>query len=86
MAGDKVAGFLEGCFSLISKKLGPAVGEKILSFRAGLDTMRAFSDFAIPAALSLGMWLLICVGLSGDSAAFVASPQLASIGWAKCVY
>lgn len=84
-AGGAVADFLEGCLNLISKKMGRAVREKILTFHAGLDTMRSFSDFAIAAALSLGMWLLICVAYLVTARAFVASPQLASLGWAQCV-
>jgi hypothetical protein len=85
LAGDLVASFLERTFSLISKKLGHAVGEKVRSFHAGLDTMRTFTDFAVVAALSLGMWLVITLAYLETTRAFVASPPLESMTLAKCM-
>ena len=82
---DVVASFLEGTFGLISKKLGHAVGEKIRTFHAGLDTMRSFSDFGVAAALSLGMWMVIALAYLETTRAFVASPQLASMTLAQCM-
>jgi len=40
MAGGAVAAFLEAAFGIVSKRLGNAVGQKIRSFRSGLDAMR----------------------------------------------
>ena len=85
LAGDVVASYLEKTFSLVSKKLGHAVGEKVRGFHAGLDTMRSFTDFASVAALSLSMWLIITLAYLETTRAFVASPQLASMTLAKCM-
>jgi hypothetical protein len=85
LAGGVVASFLEGLFGMVSKKLGHAVGNKIRAFRAGLDTMRAFSDFAYVTALSLVMWGLISLAYIEIIRAFVASPQLAGLTLAKCM-
>ena len=83
--GGAVATFSEHSFGLISKKLGTAVAEKIRTFHAGLDTMRTFSEFAVTASLSLGMWTLIAFAYFITCQAFGASPQLAAITPAKCV-
>ncbi len=85
LAGGAVASFLEGVFSVVSKGLGRAIGEKIRAFRAGLDTLRSFSDFGAVASLSLGMWGLITLAYLEIARAFVASPQLADLTLAKCM-
>jgi uncharacterized protein (TIRG00374 family) len=85
LAGEMVASFLDGLFGMASKKLGHAVGHKIRTFLAGLDTMRTFSDFAVVLALSLGMWGLISLAYLEITTAFVASPQLAHLTLAKCM-
>jgi uncharacterized membrane protein YbhN (UPF0104 family) len=83
--GAEVASFFEHSFGLISKKLGTAVGEKIRAFHAGLDTMRTFSEFAVTASLSIGMWVLIAYAYLITCQAFTASHELASITAPKCV-
>ena len=85
LAGGVVATYLEKIFGLISLKAGQAVGHKVRTFRSGLDTMRSFSDFGLTAALSLSMWLLITLAYVETTRAFVASPELASISFPKCV-
>ncbi len=85
LAGGVVAAFLERAFGVFSTKLGQAVGDKIRTFRTGLDTMRSFSDFAAAASLSVGMWVLIAAAYLETTRAFVASPQLAAMTPAKCV-
>jgi hypothetical protein len=85
VAGGVVASFFDRTLSLASRKLGHAVGEKIRSFHAGLDTMRTFSDFGVVAALSLAMWLIITLAYLETTQAFVASPQLQSMTLAKCM-
>ena len=85
VAGGVVASFSERIFGAISKKLGLAVGHKIRTFRAGLDTMRSFSDFAAVGGLSLLMWALIVLAYFEIMCAFVASPQLADLTLAKCM-
>lgn len=84
-AGNAVAIFLERALGVLSKKIGQAVGHKVREFRAGLDTMRSFGDFAVAAGLSIAMWLLIAASYLETTRAFVASPQLATMTPAKCV-
>jgi hypothetical protein len=85
LAGGAVATFFERVFAPVSKNFGMAIGNKIRTFRSGLDTMRSFSDFAVTASLSLGMWLLIALSYFETCKAFSASPQLSSITPPKCV-
>lgn len=85
LAGGVVATLFETTFGMVSRKLGHAVGHKIRTFRAGLDTMRSFSDFAICASLSLGMWALITAAYLATTKAFTASPELSSMTLAKCM-
>ncbi len=85
LSGGIVASFSERSLGLISKGFGRAVGEKIRTFRTGLDTLRSFSDFGFASSLSLGMWALITVAYLEVTTAFVASPQLAQLTLAKCM-
>lgn len=84
-SGELVAGFFRRSFGMISRKLGESIAQKIIAFRAGLDTMRSFGDLAGVFGLSLGMWLLIALAYFLCCRAFVASPQLAHLGPEKCV-
>jgi glycosyltransferase 2 family protein len=83
LSGGAVATFFEKTFGVLSKGLGAAVGEKIRSFRTGLDTLRTPTDLAVALGLSLSMWLLITLAYLQTAQAFVASPQLASMTLAK---
>ena len=85
MAGGVVASFLEGAFGLVSKKLGHAVGHRVRTFRAGLDTMRSFADFGVVTLLSLTMWGLIALAYLETTRAFVASPELSSMTLPRCM-
>jgi uncharacterized membrane protein YbhN (UPF0104 family) len=85
LSGGVVAGFLERAFGVFSQKLGQAVGDKIRTFRTGLDTMRSFSEFAAVASLSVAMWVLIAASYLETMRAFVANPVLAQMTPAKCV-
>jgi uncharacterized protein (TIRG00374 family) len=85
MAGGVVATLLQDAFSSISKGLGQAIGDRIRAFRAGLDTLRSFADFAIAASLSLTMWMLITLAYLEITTAFVASPELKGLTLAKCI-
>jgi uncharacterized protein (TIRG00374 family) len=85
LAGGAVALLLEDAFSIVSKGLGHAIGDKIRAFRAGLDTLRSFSDFGIASSLSLGMWMLITLAYFEIITAFVASPELKELTLAKCM-
>jgi hypothetical protein len=85
LAGGMVASFFESAFGLASKKMGHAVGNKIRTFRSGLDTMRSFSDFGAAAGLSLVMWGVITLAYLETTQAFVESPELKSMTLAKCM-
>jgi hypothetical protein len=85
LSGGLVAAFFERVFGLVSAKLGHAIGHKIRTFRAGLDTMRNFSDFAVAGSLSLAMWGLITAAYLETTRAFTASPELAQMTLAKCI-
>jgi len=85
LAGGAVAAFFERSVGLVSKKLGHAIGSKVRAFHSGLDIMRSFSDFAVAASLSLGMWVLIAFTYFEVCKAFAASPQLVAITPPKCV-
>ena len=85
LAGGMVASFFEGMFGVFSKKLGHGVGSRIRAFRAGLDTMRSFSDFGIASTLSLSMWLLITLAYLETMLAFTASPELAGMNLPRCI-
>ncbi len=85
LAGGAVAAFIENSLGLVSHKLGHSVGQKIRTFRSGLDTLRTFSDFGLATLLSLGMWVVISVAYLETTRAFVASPQLASMTLPECM-
>jgi glycosyltransferase 2 family protein len=85
LAGGMVAAFMQRSLSVFSKKLGQSVGDKIRTFRIGLDTMRTFMDFGAATALSLAMWMVITLAYLETTQAFVASPQLASMTLPRCM-
>jgi len=85
LAGGAVALLLEDAFSIISKGLGRAIGDKIRAFRAGLDTLRSFADFGLASSLSLTMWMLITLAYFEITTAFVASPELKGLTLARCI-
>lgn len=84
LSGGMVASLFERIFGLISKNMGRAVGQKIRTFHAGLDIIHSFSDFAISASISLGMWMLILFSYVETVHAFTASPVLAGMSLPKC--
>ena len=83
MSGGVVASFFEGTIGTVSKGLGHAIGNKIRSFRTGLNTLRNASDLALTLGLSLGMWALITLAYIVTARAFSASPQLHSLTLAE---
>jgi hypothetical protein len=85
LGGEAFAKVCEGVLGLASKKLGAAIADRIRTFRAGLDTMRSFGEFAATAALSISMWVLIAGAYFETCRAFTASPELAAMSPAKCV-
>jgi hypothetical protein len=85
LAGGAVAAFVEKTLGVLSHKLGHSAGQKIRTFRAGLDTLRSFSDFGVATLLSLGMWVVISVAYLETTRAFAASPQLAAMTLPRCM-
>ena len=85
LAGGAVASFMEKSLGILSSKLGAAVGEKIRTFRVGLDTMRSWADFGGATLLSVGMWIVITLAYLETARAFVASPQLAAMTLSNCM-
>ena len=83
LAGGVVASFFEKTVGVLSKALGQAIGEKIRSFRTGLNTLRTPADLAICLGISLAMWGLITLAYVETAKAFTASPQLASLSLAQ---
>jgi len=85
LAGGVVAAFMQRTLGVVSTKLGQSVGDKIRTFRIGLDTMRSFTDFGAATVLSLAMWMVITLAYLETTQAFVASPQLASMTLPRCM-
>jgi len=85
LAGGVVASWAERMFGLASARLGKSVGDKIRTFRSGLDTLRSVSDFAVTLGISLSMWALIALAYLQTMRAFVASPQLGHITLPECM-
>ncbi len=85
LSGGIVAGLAEKSLSVVSQKFAHSVGEKIRSFRDGLNTLTTPVDVAYAAALSLIMWGLIVTAYFLTMRAFVASPQLAHISLAQAM-
>ena len=83
--GDAVARLSNSAFSVVSKRAGQAVEDKINAFHSGLDTIRSLGDFAVVAGSSVGMWLLIAASYLETMLAFTASPELAAMTPAKGV-
>jgi hypothetical protein len=83
--GDAAAKLSNRALSVLSKRAGEAVEDKIKAFHSGLDTIRSLGDFAVVAASSLGMWVLIALSYLETMLAFVASPELAAMTPAKGV-
>jgi hypothetical protein len=85
LAGGVVASFMERALSVISKGLGHAVGNKIRTFRTGLNTLRSPWDFAVTLGLSLAMWGLISAAYVLGTRAFVYGPERDAVTLAKCL-
>ncbi|HEY1809549.1 MAG TPA: lysylphosphatidylglycerol synthase transmembrane domain-containing protein [Acidobacteriaceae bacterium] len=85
LSGNAVASLSERAFGMASRKLGKAVGDKVRTFHAGLDTLRSFSDFGVLLGISLAMWALIALAYLETTRAFVASPELGHMSIAQCM-
>lgn len=83
LSGGIVASLAEKTLSVVSHKFAHSVGEKIRTFRDGLNTLTSPMDVASAIGLSLIMWGLIVTAYFLTMRAFVASPQLAHISLAQ---
>jgi glycosyltransferase 2 family protein len=83
LAGGFVAAIAEKALGAISPKVAHSVGEKIRTFRDGLNTLTTPLDVVKAAVLSLTMWGLIITAYFLTMRAFVESPQLAHITLAQ---
>ena len=61
LAGAAMARACGRAVSLASASAGTKVADRILSFREGLNVIRGMADFALAAALSLGLWATIAL-------------------------
>lgn len=85
LAGGVVASMMSQFFGIFSKSLGYSVGEKIRSFRTGLDTLRTPMDLVWTLGISLAMWGLITAAYLETALAFVASPELKAMTLAQAM-
>lgn len=83
VSGGVVAGIAERLLRPISQKVAESVGEKVRTFRDGLNTLSTPLDVLMAGGLSLFMWVLIVAAYVLTMRAFVASPQLAHISLAQ---
>ncbi len=83
LAGGVVASFFEKTVGVLSHNFGKAIGDKIRSFRTGLDTLRTPADLVVTLAVSLLMWGLITAAYLETAQSFSASPELAGMTLAK---
>jgi hypothetical protein len=85
LKGEAMASLFGRGGSVVSKRVGVAVEEKVQSFHRGLDTLRSFGDFAVVLSVSVAMWLLIALAYLETCRAFVASPVLGTMTAAQAV-
>ena len=83
--GNAIAGLAERIAGALSPSLADATGNKIRSFRDGLNAIQSFPDFILVFAISLLMWGMITVAYLETTRAFVLSPQLASMTLGRCM-
>jgi glycosyltransferase 2 family protein len=83
VAGGAVAAFARGTVGLLSKSAGESIATKIVGFRDGLNTLSSARDFAVVAALSLAMWVLIGSAYLQTAHAFVHTPELGGLTFSQ---
>ncbi|MDQ2832652.1 MAG: flippase-like domain-containing protein [Acidobacteriota bacterium] len=82
-AGGTVASFARGTVVLVSKPAGESLATKIMGFRDGLNALSSARDFAIVAALSLAMWIMIGFAYVQTAHAFIHTPELAHVTFSR---
>src|ERR1700735_5671035 len=84
-SGRAVASLAEKALGSLSPSLGHSVGNKIRSFRDGLDSIATVGEFILALGLSLLMWAFITAAYLEITRAFVLSPELSSMTLARCL-
>jgi uncharacterized membrane protein YbhN (UPF0104 family) len=82
-AGEGVARTVRATLGRLSKGLAESVAEKILGFRDGLNAIGSAREFLMAAGLSLAMWGMIGGAYVQTVHAFQATPELASLSYAR---
>lgn len=83
VAGETVARIVRGTLGRLSAPIGESAAEKILGFRSGLNAIGSASDFVVTALISLAMWGLIGEAYVQTAHAFVSTPELAGLTYAR---
>lgn len=83
VAGETVARMVRATLGKLSASLGESVADKIVGFRSGLNAIGSARDFLLAALLSLAMWALIGEAYVQTTHAFPATPQLATLSYAR---
>ncbi len=84
-AGNAVASVATRLLNPLSPRLGTQAGEKIRSFRDGLNVFQSMTDAAAATLISLLMWGLIAAAYWLTMRAFVESPVLANVTLSQCM-
>ncbi len=82
-AGDKLARLATKLLTPVSPTFATAAAERILDFRAGLDTLTSLREFLSALALSLLIWLGIAESYVQSAHAMAATPQLATLSFTQ---
>ena len=83
VAGARVAELAEHGLGRISKGLAHGVAEKILGFREGLNAIASVQEFFVALGISLAMWGMIGEAYVQVAHAFVHTPELAGLSYAR---
>lgn len=83
VSGGVLAGMARAVFGKMSEGLGERISEKILGFREGLRAISSWREFGLALGLSLAMWALIGEAYVQTAHAFVETPELAGLTFAR---
>jgi len=83
VSGGVLAGMARAVFGKFSEGLGERISEKILGFREGLQAISSWGEFFVALGISLAMWALIGEAYVQTAHAFVETPELATLTFAR---
>ena len=83
IAGAAVAGFARLTLGRLSKPVAENIATKIEGFREGLNALSSLRDFGLAVLLSLVIWGMIGAAYQQTAHAFVDTPELASLTYAR---